>query len=90
MYPQLASPLANRSNVAGITEAETIDPGQHVRTGSNVSQVSEPGFHAEWIPGAPLSRHPQMRASGNDGRADHFILITPTASSDSNITFVTS
>jgi hypothetical protein len=43
------------------------------------------------IPGTPLSQRPQMRngASENDG-TDHFILITPTASSDSNSTFVTS
>jgi putative addiction module killer protein len=42
MYPQLANPVANRGNVAGITEAETIDPGQHLRPGSNVSQIPEP------------------------------------------------
>jgi hypothetical protein len=42
MYSHLADPIANRGNVAGITKAETIDPGQHLRSGSNVSQISEP------------------------------------------------
>jgi hypothetical protein len=42
MDSHLANPIADRSNVTGIAEAETIDPGQHLRPGSNVAQVSEP------------------------------------------------
>jgi hypothetical protein len=42
MNPHLANPIANRGNVAGIAEAETIDPGEHLRPGSNVSQVAKP------------------------------------------------
>jgi len=42
MYPHLANPIANWGNVTGITEAETIDPGQHLRPGSNISKVPKP------------------------------------------------
>jgi hypothetical protein len=40
MYSHLADPITNRGNVTGITEAETLDPGNHLRSGSNVPQVS--------------------------------------------------
>ena len=42
MYSHLADPIANRGCVAGIAEAETFNSGEHLRPGSNVSQVPKP------------------------------------------------